>query len=402
MTNGHAETSTLTTERPIVDVAVQTTQDLGPEYAQLVEVERRQANPILTTEERAELKADKKRLKREIKDLPVEQQLLIKAARQQAAEQGLGQHGTAAVVEEVPAPLAIEPIHAPEPEPTPEPDPEPIVEAEPETEPQIEQKIDLIVHAKRVEDDELVREPGNNGKPLDEGYVENQTRVREYFVDGITDGSLYENQTMFTLGLADAHTLAADGHVYQRVGGGHLGLVTAEFGLMRSQNMIKRSHKAADKVAMVAHGLGDPYASRFHEEGVMKVNLEGVDSTPSDNIVDGRYLFSYPDYKTIPQYMHMAQTIGQEIEDVLRQPVIDTDRAVELIGRQYQYLVSIRPFNQINNSLFMNLANAQLKLAGLDGIRHGELDSIAHHIQPDNFVKYFKRRVAVGQQAQAS
>ncbi len=59
------------------------------------------------------------------------------------------------------------------------------------------------------------------------------------------------------------------------------------------------------------------------------------------------------------------------------------------IAEHYQYAANARPFEQINNSLFMNEVNTLLKKAGMKSIPHGMLDHAAQRLQPETFKRYF-------------
>ena len=60
------------------------------------------------------------------------------------------------------------------------------------------------------------------------------------------------------------------------------------------------------------------------------------------------------------------------------------------IAKHYQYGANMRPFNHINNSLFMNEVNTYLQITGLPKMTQGEyLDHAAQRMQPENFVNYF-------------
>jgi hypothetical protein len=53
-----------------------------------------------------------------------------------------------------------------------------------------------------------------------------------------------------------------------------------------------------------------------------------------------------------------------------------TLEAQKEIGRYYHVMVNARPYDQINNSVFMNQTNYLLKLTGHPGISQGELDHL--------------------------
>lgn len=60
----------------------------------------------------------------------------------------------------------------------------------------------------------------------------------------------------------------------------------------------------------------------------------------------------------------------------------------------FQILINLHLFVNINNSLYMNITNAFLEIADINGIEHGILDFVAMRLQPDTFSKYFLDKVA--------
>ncbi|MCA9384060.1 FHA domain-containing protein, partial [Candidatus Dojkabacteria bacterium] len=219
------------------------------------------------------------------------------------------------------------------------------------------------VFAKQVENHELTRTPDNDGRPLDQEYINNQTRVREFFVDAISDGSLYSDVSgeNFSLKIQEAHGIANKNDVYGRVGAGSLNVENDQF---RSDygGLGNRRERQAREVASIANKYGDPYSRRFESSGDMKVRLAGIpdEFLPVDKNNDYMgYMFFYPSSEAIPAYMKQINNLGSEITKLTNSENRDTQQVAELIGKQYQYGAIIRPFNQINNSLFMNLANAQ-------------------------------------------
>lgn len=148
------------------------------------------------------------------------------------------------------------------------------------------------------------------------------------------------------------------------------------------------------------------YGHRFdglrpNERSVYELLLPGItegNDAYDEVVADGEgkpdwdeYIYYYPETKAHKEYIGHAYAIGQEIQTRMHQGIISKDvtEIVDLIAKQYQYLAVARPFRHINNSIFMNLANAQLKLVGLNGISHDELDIAAQRMQQDEFVYYF-------------
>lgn len=252
--------------------------------------------------------------------------------------------------------------------------------------------------AKDVDPDELVRERGNNGDPLDAQYLENNRELRDFFVETIADGSLYHSPEAFTHLLKEGHFIATAHDVYNRIGQGSY-LDQEDIGVFRGPGRLQNGrYTSAQYIADIARYYGDPYAERF-AEGQTSVpfdpNLTNIAGSEQPFDVGGseQYSFFYPDGEAIPNYLKKITDLGQEIIKELQSPEPDRDKAIGLIANQYRYGAVIRPFKQVNNSLFMNLANAQLKLFGINGITHGDMDHAAQRLQRPAFVNYFHDRV---------
>lgn len=254
----------------------------------------------------------------------------------------------------------------------------------------------FVSSTKEVESFEVTRLYDNDGKRVDKGYLLNQSNVRSFLVDSFLDGSLYDSQTedTFSEKISQAHEISNRGDVYQRVGEGSLGVDAGNFRSDRGRMRNGRQEQAM-AVAKIAEKYGDPYALRFNKKQVSssEVSLEGIpqEYLPEDVYDDDArtYTFYYPPSKAIPVYMQQINRIGIQISESFKNQNSSYEDLIKLIARQYQYGAIIRPFSQINNSLFMNLANAQLKLLGLSGISHYNLDLAAQRMQQDEFVEYF-------------
>ncbi len=55
----------------------------------------------------------------------------------------------------------------------------------------------------------------------------------------------------------------------------------------------------------------------------------------------------------------------------------------------FQLLINLHLFAAINVSLYMNMADGLLELAGLRGVEHGIMDFVAFRLQPETFQAYF-------------
>lgn len=261
--------------------------------------------------------------------------------------------------------------------------------------------------ARNVEDNEIVREAGNKGNEIDEQYRHNQQVVRSYLLDQFTSGNLYKGSN-FTDSIRQAHRLAAAGDVYRRVGRQDKdNRYDAESpGRLRTWEATSSRVVQARRATAIAARYHDDYAYFFvtQPEGgnasvKHTVNLEGIDldNLPVEVLTYGedknKYEYDYAPPEAIPQYLQRITLLGKEFSDEISKTQPNIDRALDLIARQYQYASIARPFDQINNSLFMNLANMQVKLLGLRGVTHQEMDIVAQRLQPDNFSRYFTDQV---------
>ncbi len=263
--------------------------------------------------------------------------------------------------------------------------------------------------ARGVENDELVRVAGNEGKAVAEKYKMNQAKARALIVDQLANGQLYKDKDSFTRAIQEAHKLAASDNVYQEVGAGSMKLDESNAGQIRGEGTpTNKRISQSIKVAELAARYGDRYAARFNAstpniKNMSQVELDRVDKKywPKDYIATddaGRplketYSFDYPDGESMDSYFTAMADIGNQIAAEINSPTPNKDRALQLIAEQYQYGAIARPFDQINNSLFMNLANAQIKALGFKGITHGEMDIAAQRMQVGTFEYYFINRV---------
>lgn len=252
-------------------------------------------------------------------------------------------------------------------------------------------------YALNVRKFELTRSVDNDGRELDKIYIENQTMVRELFIQKLLSGEIYNmgDSSNFVKILKRAHELANREKVYSIVGKGSLEVNPGYF--RTGQNPINHRKSEAYEISKIAKRYNDPYAERFLTKESSSVVLKEIPEQflPSDYGKFNNYIFYYPDSRAIPTYMNKINEIGLKIMELANTDHPNPEELVELIANQYQHGAIIRPFSQVNNSLFMNLANAQLKLLGFPAIPHDELDLAAQRMQPKNFSKYFLDNVRI-------
>ena len=266
-----------------------------------------------------------------------------------------------------------------------------------------------------VNSDELWRYEGNEGKPLDQDYIRNYTKVRQHFVEAFKTGELYESYATFLAVLKNEHQFIGNSGNYNRLNDDRK-IDNNELGEFRSREWSRPTNLriiASRKVAKIATDYNDGYGSngRFvsgkpNLNNISFVYLLGIDDEylsydevqydetgKIKEIIESSdesgYKYYYPPAEGIDQYMRMYQEIGSQIHNLVEEGISEKNTILDLIAIQYQYAAIARPFPQINNSLFMEVVNMQIKMLGFEGISHGHLDLLAQRIQPEYFSKYF-------------
>jgi hypothetical protein len=107
---------------------------------------------------------------------------------------------------------------------------------------------------------------------------------------------------------------------------------------------------------------------------------------PYDTVAEGLIYHHYPSMDYADIYLQRALDI---LKQVLSADIANRTKYCETVADFYQALTNLQYFKAINASLYMNLANGLLELAGLQGIEHGIIDFVALRLQPENFRHYF-------------
>jgi hypothetical protein len=274
-------------------------------------------------------------------------------------------------------------------------------------------------YARSMHPDELWTEPNNGGRDQDPDYIRAYGQAREMLVDMFQSGELYSTPEGFTACLQRLHFLIASSGIYNRLSGrtldpsyyGRLDDRYGRFGNVRYEQSLA--------VVPIAARFGDEYGAgmrllggRPNAQSVHIIHLPGISAfnLPYDVVrydaqgrvkeivrkradrPDSGYEYKYPDVKDIEEYLYQMADIGRALEGAIKSGQGSEEELLTLIARQYQYGPCGRPFVQINNSLFMQLLNMQVKLLGLPGMTHGIMDIAAQRMQPDTFARYFIAR----------
>lgn len=140
-----------------------------------------------------------------------------------------------------------------------------------------------------------------------------------------------------------------------------------------------------NSVISLAQKYNDPYINK----GTQVVHLPKIDlkGCPMDKWENNQVIHYYPDPKYFDQYLKAMKSNLEQF--VLRKNHKVDKKTLSIIANYYQYGVNMHMFENINQSLFANQANAMLKLLGLKPIEHGIIDFMTMRLQPENFSNYF-------------
>jgi hypothetical protein len=157
-----------------------------------------------------------------------------------------------------------------------------------------------------------------------------------------------------------------------------------EGGKVRADNcgMGNNYVEKAEEVAQIAKKYGDSYKTG----DVSIVNLKGINKSDLPYNIGTQH--HYPKGTSLNSYYTQMQRTAKEALELINNKA-PKEQILKKIAEHYQYAANARPYEQINNSLFMNEVNTLLQKAGLNTMPHGIMDHVAMRLQPDKFEKYF-------------
>ena len=245
---------------------------------------------------------------------------------------------------------------------------------------------------------ELVTDPGKqqekHGQLVPDepnAYWQNNVEARRVFEDYLDRGDYFQESSFENM-LKDSHRLAVEGssgenRYYKRSGAvaGPEKLPAGEFhegvfGGVRDEE--------SRQVEGIARSYGDPYRLDA-KEPTKPVQLDGIkdEDLPQNMPLFGGQRHIYPGPKSFGDYFTQMRARLFELDKL---PAESKQEKLKLIGEFYQYGANVRPFHNVNNSLFMNFTNSLLKRHGFKPVYHGLLDHAAHRLQPKAFNAYFQ------------
>lgn len=242
-----------------------------------------------------------------------------------------------------------------------------------------------------INENELVRVAGNNGRAVDAGYIQASREARGFLNDAIASGEYTQSLDSYIQTMNNMHVVSATGkngqlNWYSDVGQGGMAINP---GNIREGGCSNGRYTEATQIEAIARRYGDPYRVSNQSQ---RVNLEGIptEHQPLDINNDAMgYRHYYPDGSSLEKYYYkeMHRTAAEALE-LINSGASET-QILHKIAEHYQYAANARPYGQINNSLFMNEINTLLSKAGMKGMPHGMLDHAAMRLQPETFKKYF-------------
>ncbi|HEU4914197.1 MAG TPA: hypothetical protein VFT16_02200 [Candidatus Saccharimonadales bacterium] len=149
-----------------------------------------------------------------------------------------------------------------------------------------------------------------------------------------------------------------------------------------------------DQVLPLAKKYGDPYYDgRTNGPVFAGIPPRGL---PRDEKQDDIIYHHYPLLAYTDIYLSQALHV---LKNALEDNLTDMRAYICKVARFFQLLINLHLFAAVNVSLYMNMADGLLEIAGLEGIEHGIVDFVAFRLQPESFERYFYDTVMAGQQA---
>ncbi|MBS2036371.1 FHA domain-containing protein [bacterium] len=224
-------------------------------------------------------------------------------------------------------------------------------------------------------------------------YWQNNAEARLVMRDYLNKGD-FSNVGAFKSMLQQAHSLAVEGS------GGDNRYYKGRNGLVAGPDQLPAGEfhtgvmggvraEINQEVDALAKKYGDPYRN-FSDRPAEPVKLAGISSQALPQnmpLMSPGQRHLYPAPEAFDQYFTQMQDRLKRLNSLPK----DAPKEVVLknVAEFYQYGANVRPFYNVNNSLFMNMTNELLNRHGLKPVYHGILDHAAQRLQPEAFNRYF-------------
>ena len=229
------------------------------------------------------------------------------------------------------------------------------------------------------------------GAPTVGAYLQNAQAASALFAERIAAAAKPLDGAAFRALCEDMHEVACTGPTgttpYQTA---HYRTDDVKPGVVREGFLHASRPHAAKYADLVTRHLGLPPPV----DGPVAVRaLAGSSAAAPHNFVSGMHF--YPDGDLQPYFDGAAKVLAE----ILRAPPAPYGVAnasadvVDKIADYYHALVNARPFDQVNNSLFMSQVNVLLQRAGSRPVAHGFIDHVAQRLPGDSFRAVFRAHV---------
>lgn len=234
---------------------------------------------------------------------------------------------------------------------------------------------------------EFVRNYGNDGKSIDENYLKTSEEVRFFLNKAIDTGIYLQSYEDYKNTVIQAHKIAYcgfSGNEFWYKKRNHF-LSMDPYQIRNDNlNMVNNYGEKALEVEEIARRYGDSY--RASDNKNKKVQLQGI--SPNALPINSGSSHIYPAGVYMEEYLKQMYRTSAEVMELIKYNA-PKNMILGKIAEHYQYAANARPFEQINNSLFMNEVNTLLKKAGMKSMPHGILDHAAQRLQSGTFKRYF-------------
>ncbi len=139
--------------------------------------------------------------------------------------------------------------------------------------------------------------------------------------------------------------------------------------------------------------LAQEYGDIYKPNGISGPQFAGFpkNALPYDETENDQIIHHYPKLDVKDYYLNSALI---SLKIIMKKQLNEKEYIYE-IAKFYQLLINLHYFAAMNASLYMNLANGLLEIAGIPGIENGIIDFVALRLQPENFAKYFYDEVVI-------
>lgn len=240
---------------------------------------------------------------------------------------------------------------------------------------------------------ELVRFKSENSDfiNVNQDYWINNIESRQVFLDIILQPDFFDDIFFFSKKLIELNKISALGLNQKRnYYVNEKSKIKLSIGRFRLDNLVSRYKTIGYEVANQEMSLNkrEYYETINYNKKVSLIlpNLS-VDVCPINEGIK----HIYPSSKFIGLYFIQMQERLKNFQAQFEQK--DLSYLINEIIWFYIYAVNIRPFNHINNSLFMNIFNTLLHILGLKGISHFYFDYIAQRLCSDSTIILIKREI---------